>query len=372
MSAINPWATSGIKDYERLIKEFGITPLPESYEELMDNKYYRRGLLVGHRDLDKFIAEAKAGKSVAILSGIKPSGIFHIGSMITAEQMIYFQKKFKNAHLYYAIADLEAYVDNGQSLEKSLEIAIENVADMIALGMEPDRALVYRQSGALVVSDLAFIFSDDVTLSMLMDIYGERKISLYFAALVQAGDIFLPQTKPFGGPKPVLVPVGADQDPHIRLARDLADKHRLDLGLIPPSSVYHKLVRSLSGEEKMSKRSPQTMITLSDSKSELKQKIMNAFTGGRATIKEQKELGGEPEKCPVFDLFMYFSKDDAMINKVYYECRSGRRLCGQCKEEALELVEGFMEQHRSRREAAKSEAKSLLIRSAGQVLKPPI
>ncbi len=372
MSALNPWGGSEIKDYDRLIREFGITPFQGNFEELSDNKYFRRGLLVGHRDLDKFMSEAKAGKEVAVLSGIKPSGVFHIGSMITAEQMIYFQRKFPKATLFYAIADLEAYVDNGQSLEKSDEIAVLNVADMLALGMDADRAVVYKQSMALAVSDLAFIFSDDVTLSMLADIYGERKISLYFAALVQAGDIFLPQSKPFGGPKPVLVPVGADQDPHIRLSRDLAAKHRLDLKLQAPSAVYHKLVRSLTGEEKMSKRSPFSMISLSDSRSELKKKIMNAFTGGRPTVKEQRELGGEPEKCPVFDLYVYFSKDDERIKKVYDECRGGLRICGDCKAEALELVGGFIDEHRAKRDSSLSEAKAILERSKDLVLKRPV
>ncbi len=372
MSALNPWGDFGIKDYTKLIQDFGITPLNETFVDLNDNKYYRRGMLVGHRDLDKFLSEAKSGKAVAILSGIKPSGIFHIGSMITAEQMIYFQRKYSNAFLFYSIADLEAYVDNGQSLDKSDEIAIFNVADMIALGMNPERAVTYKQSSALAVSDLAFIFSDDVTFNMLVDIYGERKISLYFAALVQAGDIFLPETKPFNGPKPVLVPVGADQDPHLRLARDLAAKHKEDLQLIPPSAIYHKLVRSLTGEDKMSKRTPQSMITLSDKKEELKQKIMNAFTGGRATIKEQKELGGEPEKCPVFDLYIYFAKDDKQIKNVYDECKNGVRICGGCKSEAYGLVSDFIEDHQAKRSAAINEAKALLKNGDSLVLKRPV
>ncbi len=372
MNALSPWGDFGIKDYSKLIQDFGITPFNETFEDLKDNKYYRRGMLIGHRDLDKFISEAKSGKAVAILSGIKPSGIFHIGSMITAEQMIYFQQKYSNAVLFYSIADLEAYVDNGQSLDKSDEIAVYNVADMIALGMDPGRAVAYKQSSAVAVSDLAFIFSDDVTFNMLVDIYGERKISLYFAALVQAGDIFLPETKPFNGPKPVLVPVGADQDPHIRLARDLASKHKDDLQLVPPSAIYHKLVRSLTGEAKMSKRSPQSMITLSDKKEDLKQKIMNAFTGGRATIREQKELGGEPEKCPVFDLYIYFAKDDKKIKDVYEECKNGIRMCGDCKIEAYELVSNFVEEHQARRSAVINEAQALLKNSSSLVLKRPI
>lgn len=373
MEQFSPWGEGLIKDYSRLIKEFGISPIDQSVASLIsDNFYLRRGMLVGHRDLPQFIAAAEAGQEVAILSGIKPTGVFHIGSKITADQMIYFQRRYRNARLFYAIADLEAYMDNGQSLEESERIATVNVADMLALGMDPDRSVVYMQSRSLVVSDLAFIFSDDVTVNMLRDIYGERKFSLYMAALVQAGDIFLPQTKPFGGPKRVLVPVGADQDPHLRLARDLAQRHSADLGLIAPSSVYHALVRSLSGSEKMSKRNPESMITLSDTRGELKRKIMNAFTGGRATVEEQRRLGGEPEKCPVFDLYLYFEDSDEKVRRVGEECRSGARLCGECKLEALDLVSKKIEAHQTRREAFMDLAKRMLEEGSRLVSVPPL
>ncbi len=349
MKEFNPWATSDIKDYDKLVYEFGISKLNNDLrEKLNDNVYIRRGLIIGHRDLELFLNYAESGKQISVISGIKPTGIFHLGSRTTAYQMIYFQKKF-NSTLYYSIADLEAYMDNGQDLETSNKLAIQNVADMLALGMDPKSSVVYMQSNALLVSDLAFIFSDDVTVNMLQDIYGERRFSLYLSALVQSGDILLPQTKNFGGPKPVLVPVGADQDPHIRLSRDLAFKHRNDFGFFPPSSIYHKLVRSLSGDEKMSKRNPDSMITLSDSKRDLKRKIMAAFTGGRTTIEEQRRLGGEPDKCPVFDLYLYFEGDDKEVEKVRAECLGGKRLCGECKQQALTMVSSNLEEHQSKR-----------------------
>lgn len=373
MEQFSPWGEGLIKDYSRLIKEFGISPIDASVASLIsDNLYLKRGMLVGHRDLPQFIAAAEAGQQVAILSGIKPTGVFHIGSRITADQMIYFQRRYRNARLFYAIADLEAYMDNGQSLEESEKIATVNVADMLALGMDPERSVVYMQSRSMVVSGLAFIFSDDVTVNMLRDIYGERRFSLYMAALVQAGDIFLPQSRPFGGPKRVLVPVGADQDPHLRLSRDLAAKHSTDLGLLPPSSVYHALVRSLTGSEKMSKRNPESMITLSDKRSEIKKKIMSAFTGGRATVEEQKRLGGEPEKCPVFDLYLYFESSDEKVKRVRDECVTGTRLCGECKLEAYDLVAGWIESHQARREKVMDLAKRMLEEGNRLVAVPPV
>ncbi len=370
---IDPWGVSDIKDYDRLCKEFGVSSVSEDLRNtLRDNKYIRRKIVFGHRDLDVFLNAALKGEEVAIMSGIKPTGVFHLGSKITAEQMIYFQRISNKAYVFYSIADLEAYADNGIPLKESSETAIINVADIITLGLDPNRAIVYKQSDALAVQDLAFIFSRDVTMSMLEAIYGKRPPGLYFSALIQAGDILVPQTKIFGGPKPVLVPVGADQDPHIRLTRDIASKHRRDFKFIEPSSVYHKLVRSLKGDYKMSKRDPYSMITLSDDLDEVVKKIMNAFTGGRATVKEQKELGGEPWKCSVYELYLYhFVDDDKLVERVYEECVSGMRICGDCKKEISEIVVKFLKEHQIKREKNIDLAIGLLEKGAELVRRKP-
>jgi len=69
------------------------------------------------------------------------------------------------------------------------------------------------------VKDICFKVSRLVTQNMLNAIYGEKTFGLYLAALIQVGDIVLPQVRE--GPQPTVVPVGIDQDPHIRLTRDL-------------------------------------------------------------------------------------------------------------------------------------------------------
>jgi tryptophanyl-tRNA synthetase len=362
MIKLDPWGLSDIKDYGRLYEEFGMSPIDEGLRRRMwDNRYVRRLMVFGHRDIDKFMDSCIKGEEVAVMSGIKPTGVFHLGSKVTAEQMIYFQRSCKRATVFYSIADLEAYADNRIAFNESDRTALINVADILALGLDPKRAVVYKQSDALAVQDLAFIFSRDVTFNMLEAIYGERPVGLYFSALVQAGDILVPQTKIFGGPKPVLVPVGADQDPHIRLTRDIASKHHRDFGFIEPSSIYHKLVRSLKGDYKMSKRDPLSMITLSDGPELVKKKVMDAFTGGRATVKEQRELGGEPWKCPVYELYLYhFVDDDEIVKRAYDECVNGERICGDCKLEILKYITKFLKEHQERRERYIDVAEGLL------------
>jgi tryptophanyl-tRNA synthetase len=298
------------------------------------------------------------------MSGIKPTGDFHLGTKMTADDMVYFQSLSKKGTVFYSIADIEAYADNGLSFEQTAKIAAGNVADILALGLDPDRAIVYFQSEEVKVMRLGTIFSRAVTNNMLRAIYGERQIGLYMSALYQAGDILMPQLPELGGPKPVLVPVGADQDPHIRLARDLAARYHDEYGFISPSSVYHRLMLSLGGSDKMSKRSESTLITLEDPPSVAGRKISTAFTGGRDTVEEQRRLGGRADICPVYDLYAFhFARDDEHSKRVYHECTKGIRLCGECKQEAIGLVKSWLEDHRRKRDSLLGEAKELLAKS---------
>ena len=266
--------------------------------------------------------------------------------------------------VYYAIADVEAYADNGLSFQQTSKIAIRNVADILALGLDPDRAVVYLQSENLKVLQLGTVFSKGVTNNMLRAIYGERQIGLYMSALYQAGDILMPQLPELGGPKPVLVPVGADQDPHIRLSRDLAARYHEEYGFVPPSSIYHRLMLSLNGSEKMSKRAADSLITLESRPNDASKKILTAFTGGRDTVEEQRRLGGRPDICPVYDLYRFhFAKDDRHVETVNHECSGGVRLCGECKQEVTGLVKTYLEEHHRKRDAMTKDAEDLLAKS---------
>ena len=362
---LDPWGTSSVKDYARLQSEFGIEPIAPLIPRFKNpSPHISRGIDFGQRDLATVLDAVDNHKPFAVMSGIKPDGVFHLGNKMTADDMIYFQSLSKEATVYYAVADVEAYADNGLSYEESSKMAVRHVADILALGLDPDRAVVYKQSEEMRVMRMSTIFSRGVTNNMLKAIYGERQIGLYMSALIQAGDILMPQLPEFGGPKPVLVPVGADQDPHIRLSRDLAARYRSDFGFIPPSAIYHRLELSLTGGQKMSKRIPESGFTLDDSPSEASRRVRVAFTGGRDTVEEQRRLGGRPDICPIFDLYRFhFGRDDEHVDRVHYECEKGIRLCGECKDEVIGLVKGFLVEHQKKRESMLEDAKELLVKS---------
>jgi len=362
---LDPWGPSFVKDYGKLQSEFGIesvAPLLSRFKKL--SPHLSRGIDFGQRDLGRVIDAIDASKPFAVMSGIKPDGTFHLGNKMTADDMVYFQSLSKEATVFYAIADVEAYCDNGISFQESSKMAVQNVADILALGLDPGRTVVYMQSEEMRVMRLMTIFSRAITNSMLRAIYGERPIGLYISALIQAGDILMPQLPDFGGPKPVLVPVGADQDPHIRLTRDLATRYHDEFGFIPPSSIYHRLEMALTGGFKMSKRQAASGFTLDEDPRSATKKVLAAFTGGRATVEEQRRLGAEADKCPVYDLYRYhFALDDEHVQRVYDECTGGIRLCGECKEEAAALVKKYLVVHQEKRASLMKDAQELLAKS---------
>lgn len=367
---LDPWGSSTIKDYSRLQAEFGIepvAPLLPRFKRL--SPHLSRGIDFGHRDLGRIIEAVDEGKPFAVMSGIKPTGDFHLGTKMTADDMVYFQSLSDKATVFYAIADVEAYCDNGLSFGETSKTAVRNVADILALGMDPERAVVYLQSEEMRVMRFATIFSRGVTNNMLKAIYGDRQIGLYMAALVQAGDILMPQLPEFGGPKPVVVPVGADQDPHIRLSRDLAAKYHDEFGFMAPSAVYHRLMLSLTGEQKMSKRTVSSSFTLDDTPAVATRRVMSAFTGGRDTVEEQRRLGGRPDICPIYDLYRFhFGLNDEHVRRVRDECLAGTRICGECKREAAGLVKSFLEEHRKKRESLMSDARELMAKSKAYLM----
>ena len=113
----------------------------------------------------------------------------------------------------------------------------------------------------------------------------------------------------------------------------------------------------------MSASVPESSIFTTDSLKDAKKKITNAFTGGRATVEEQRRLGADPDICSVFAFYDFvFEPDDGHLAEVERTCRSGERLCGDCKLELWGKVESFLRKHKEAREKAKDRIDDFLVR----------
>lgn len=224
---IDPWASQQSTDYARLRDEFGIQQFdPDVLPE--PSPLMERGVIFGHRGFDLVAHAIKRGEPFGTLTGLMPSGPMHFGHKLVMDQVSYYQKL--GADVSIAVADIEAWATRGISLEKAREIAEKNyIRNYLALGLDPARAQVYFQSKRTVVKDLSWKLGRKVNWTTMQAIYGfdgATNMAHAIAPLVQVGDILHVQLPQYGGPRPIVVPVGVDQDPHIRLTRDVAQANR--------------------------------------------------------------------------------------------------------------------------------------------------
>ncbi|MBI5390096.1 tryptophan--tRNA ligase [Candidatus Woesearchaeota archaeon] len=363
---VTPWEVKGTIDYDRLIKEFGLKAFLAQTDPFDKNVLFRRGSVFAHRDFERIIAAVREKKPFVMMTGLMPSGKFHFGHKMVADQIIFYQSL--GAKVYLAVADIEAYNTRIADQAALRKTAIEEyLMNYIALGLKPKNCDFYFQSSrskdgekASAYYRLASMASRHLTANEVEAIYGDITPGKLSSALIQVSDILHPQLPEFEGPCPVIVPVGADQDPHLRLARDIAARmpqHKF----ITPSSTYNRFMVGLKGG-KMSSSDPLSYIALTDTPEEAKKKIMKyAFSGGRETIEEHRKLGGVPEIDVSYQwLFTQFEEDDKKIKKIYDDYKSGKLLSGELKMILVEKVTTFLEQHQKKREKAKDKVEEFL------------
>ncbi len=360
---LDPWGHFAIEKYEKLFTQFGIEPIDKVLDKLPSpHHFFHRRIVFGHRDFDKWLEALRRGERVAVLTGFMPSGHTHLGHLMVIEELRYLQSL--GAHIKVVVADAEAYAVRRRSRREVIEYGREYITHALAWGLDPDKTEFYFQTANTpTYYRLIQMFSRKVTMAEMEAIYGRLEPAKIMAALTQAADILHLQLDEYGGYKYILVPVGADQDPHIRLTRDIADRFENELGLKRPSSFYHKFIRGLDGN-KMSSSHPEYAIFLLDPPKTIRKKVFMALTGGRATAEEQRKYGGEPEKCTVYELYMYFLyRSDELLRRVYEECTGGVILCGACKRRAAKLLLEIIEEHQKKyREIAESGIVEKMVR----------
>lgn len=353
---IDPWGSELPGDYLKIIKKFGL----EKFEHSLfpnQNKLMRRGIIFAGRGL-KIISKAiREKKSYYCLTGMMPSSEkIHLGNKLVIDSVVYFQNH--GADSYVLIADLESLATRNVDLETANKRAVEYfIPAYIALGIDPKKTRFYFQSRNLRLISLMFELSKRATLNEYRAIYGNTQPSRIVSSILQVADILFPQLKER---MPGIIPVGIDQDPHIRLSRDIAKRAKKGFSL--PSSLYNKYTPALDGSLKMSK-SKGNFIELPDSDKNIEKKISKALTGGRKTTEEQKKLGGELEKCMIFELYkQHLIEDDKKLEEIYKECKSGKLLCGKDKENCINLMKKFMADFKKKFEKAKIQGIKLLER----------
>lgn len=352
---IDPYGSELVSDYGKIVKDFGLEIFNKDIFP-NPNAIMRRGVVFAGRDMQIIAKCIKEKKPFYALTGIMPTNQeIHLGTKLVVENLKFFQQL--GAKTYILVADLEAQAARGVSLEEGRKRALNfHIPAYIALGLDPKKTIFYFQSENKEVMHFAYEAAKKITLNEFKAIYGSADPGRIMSAVTQVGDILYPQ---FKERMPGIIPVGIDQDPHIRLTRDVVSRMK-SKKFFSPGSIYHKYTPSLDGSIKMSKSRPESCITIPEDEKSVKKKIMRALSGGRSTLEEHRRLGAEVEKCMVFELLkQHLVEDDKELDKIYEEYKSGKMSAGEIKQLASEKMMVFMKDFNRKLEKAKKQVDKL-------------
>ncbi|MFY9717647.1 MAG: tryptophan--tRNA ligase [Thermoplasmata archaeon] len=374
---VTPYEVKGRIDYARLREQFGTQELTTELLARLRaacggelHPLLARGIYYSHRDLAAIIDRAVAGKPFFLYSGRGPSGPLHVSHLVSFEICRWLQERL-GVPMYIQITDDEKFwARSGLSREETARWGLENLYDILAIGFDPRRTRVFFDSRSIAaLYPLAIRVARKIPYSTVKAVFGfepSANIGLIFYTALQSVPCFWPSWEA-GHEVPCLIPCGIDQDPHFRVTRDIAE----GLGFPKPSLLHSQMVPGLLGDAAMSTtgHTADNALFLNDPPKVVERKIKHAFTGGRATVEEQRRLGATPEICSVWALWKTrFARSDEEFRSVTDDCRSGALLCGECKGRLIERVHGFYTEHAVAREKAKEWAESAIVTDAPRPL----
>jgi len=280
-----------------------------------------------------------------VLSGIQPTGRFHWGNYFGAiRQYIDLQCEDE---AYYFIANLHALTtvrDRDVLWQNTLDAAM----DLLALGLDPERATLFVQSDVPEVSELCWLLMTGAPMGLLerCHAYKEKKAKgvtadagLFTYPVLMAADILAYDSD--------VVPVGEDQVQHIEVARDLARSfnHLFGETFVMPRAKVLETSAKVPGTdgEKMSK-SYENTIEIFEAPKAMRKQIMRIVTDSRP-MEEPKE----PETDHLYQLYWLFA-DDAGREAMAGKYRAGGFGYGEVKKALADAADSFFAEPREKRE----------------------
>ncbi len=292
--------------------------------------------------------------TIRIVSGIQPSGRSHLGNYFgMIRPAVALQAR---GQAFYFVADLHALTtvrDPGALRQQTRNVAL----DLLAAGLDPARAALFRQSDVPEVTELAWILSTLTPLGLLERAHAFKdKIArglpashaLFAYPVLMAADILLYQAD--------LVPVGRDQTQHLEITRDLAERFNAAYGPVfnlPQTSILNEgaVVPGTNGQ-KMSKSYGNT-IELDLSGEALRKRVMQIVTDS-AALADAKD----PSRSTLVALFRLVAPPSE-VRRMEAEFLSGGVGYGEFKLRLLQALETYFTPFRARRAALAREPEAV-------------
>ena len=277
-----------------------------------------------------------------VFSGIQPSGASHLGNYLGAQvNYVALQDEYE---AIYGIVDYHAMttVHDGQEMRR---LTHEMVLDLLAVGLDPDRSALIRQSDFPEHAELAWIFNTVVPVAWAQrnptykDAQQEGKensLGLLDYPVLQAADIVIYKAS--------RVPIGKDQAAHLELSREIVRAFNRRYGQIfpEPQPVFTDapVVLGTDGVRKMSKSAGNTIPIFAEP-DEIKRVVMSMVTD---PLRIKRTDPGRPEVCNVCQLHRFFGEDYLQIQDGERTARTG------CVDTKNLLAERIIERFRPLRE----------------------
>jgi tryptophanyl-tRNA synthetase len=310
-----------------------------------------------------------------ILSGMRPTGALHVGHL---EGALENYKRLQDSHeCYYMVADWHALTTGWTDVSGLKEATLSMVADWLAVGLDPQRCVIFRQSQVLQHAELYTLFSMFTPVPWLerCPSYKEQQqempdkdlsnIGFLGYPLLQAADILLYKAQ--------VVPVGVDQMPHVEMTREVARRFnhffckptagqtgtqggsvdeeiarhaqwesrkeawRLAYGKAPifpePEGLLARFPKIPGTDGRKMSKSYGNSIELTCPPAELDQKVRAMFTD---PLKLRKNDPGHPEGCVVFAFHGVYSPEE--LQGLEKDCKAGALGCMDCKKRLKERL----------------------------------
>ncbi len=303
-------------------------------------------------------------KKKKVFSGLRPTGGMHLGNYLGAiRQFLELQEEYD---AIYGIVDYHALTSlhNGEELKR---LTHDFVLDYLALGLDPDKCTLIKQSDIPAHTELAWLLSTVTPVSWAerTPSYKEKmelqpddvNLGLLNYPILMAADILIYKAE--------FVPVGKDQLAHLELTREITRSFNRRYGEIfpePQSLVmeHTAMILGTDGQKKMSKTAGNT-IEIFLEPPQLEKKVTGMVTDPQRRYRNDP---GRPEVCNVFNLHKIFTPDE--VPRIEKECRAAEIGCVDCKKLLAERINSFAEPFReTRKELEQKPGIALEVLSQG-------
>jgi tryptophanyl-tRNA synthetase len=283
-----------------------------------------------------------------IVSGQRPTGRLHLGHYFgTLQNWMKLQDEYE---CMFFVADWHALTTKYDDVDDIAKDTHEMVMDWLAIGLDPEKAFLYRQSDIPEVAEL-FVYLTMITPVSWLErnpTYKEMLQEITAKDISTAGFLSYPvlQTADIILPKGNVVPVGEDQLPHLEMGREIVRRFNYLYGdyFEEPASLLSPVKRLLGIDGRKMSKSYGNAIYLSDDPDTIRKKV-NQMVTDPARLK--KTDPGNPEECIVVYPTQQAYMTDDELKEIETNCKSAAWGCMACKaklaDKIIESLAGFRE-----------------------------